>query len=285
MRVVLTKEAIAERIMIIRDKQVIVEHDLAEIYGVSVKRFKEQVRRNLERFPERFRFQLTEIEMDKLAANCGRFQNLKHSAINPYVFTEQGIGMLSAVLRSETAIAVSIDIMDAFVEMRRFIATFGGIMQRMDRLEYKQVETDKKFEHVFLALEERTELPKQGVFFDGQIFDAYVLAATMIESAKKSIVLIDNYVDESVLLLLSKRKPAVSATIYTIVNRLFSLDLKKYNLQYPPVTVHPFNRSHDRFLIIDDVVYHIESSLKDLGKKWFAFSRMEMGAQKIISEL
>jgi len=284
-QIVLTKEIILERIMMVRDKQVILERDLASMYGVTVKRMNEQVKRNIERFPERFRFQLTEKEKDKLVANCDRFKTLRHSTVKPFAFSEQGVAMLSTVLHSDTAIQVSIDIMDAFVEMRRFIASYGGIMQRMESLERKQVETETKFEQVFLALEEHTTVPKQGIIFDSQIFDAYVLAANMIESAERSIILIDNYVDETVLLLLSKRKPGVSATIYTTVSPVLTQDLRKHNLQYPAITVISFSRSHDRFLILDDVVYHIGASLKDLGKKWFAFSRMEMDAKRILSAL
>jgi len=286
---VFSKKDIAEKIMVIREKHIIIEGDLADIYGVTVKRMNEQVRRNIERFPERFRFQLTDIEKEKVVANCDHLSSLRFSYVNPYAYSEQGVAMLSTVLRSETAIGVSIDIMDAFVEMRKFISTFGGIMQRMEGIERKQLEmqleTDTKFEQVFSALEEHTAVPKQGIFFDGQIFDAYVLASNMIESAEKSIVLIDNYVDEQVLLLLSKRKAGVSATIYTLVNRVLIQDVQRHNMQYPAITVKQFNRSHDRFLIVDDVVYHIGASLKDLGKKWFGFSRMAMEADKILSEL
>jgi predicted XRE-type DNA-binding protein len=165
--------------------------------------------------------------------------------------------------------------------LRDYLLRGYAVSQRIDRIERKLKEHEGKFDLML-----KTALPpKEGIFYDGKIFDAYVFASELIKSAKKTIVLIDNYVDESVLLLLSKRKPEVSATIHTVAGSVFALDLKKHNLQYPPVTVHPFNRSHDRFLIIDGVVYHIGASLKDLGKKWFAFSRMETGSDRILGEL
>ena len=212
---------VESRIMAIRGKQIMIDRDLAELYGVETKRLNEAVKRNIERFPERFRFQLTKEEMAELVANCDRFNSLKHSTVRSYAFTEQGVAMLSTVLRSETAIRVSIRIMDAFVAMRRFMVTNAEVFQRLSTM--------------------------------------------------------DNYVDETVLTLLDKRDNNVSAIIYTQqISRQFQLDIDRHNAQYAPIDVETFRLSHDRFLCIDDDVYHIGASIKDLGKKWFGFSKMEI---------
>jgi len=266
---------IGQLIMTIRDTQVMVDRDLALLYGVETKRLNEQVRRNLERFPERFRFQLTKEEFNELVANCDRFKTLKHSSSAPYVFTEQGISMLSTVLRSQTAIDVSIRIMDAFVAMRHFLANNAQIFQRLANIEYHQIETDRRIDEVFKRLDANTQ-PQQGIFYDGQVFDAYQFFCDLVRKAKKSIVLIDNYVDDTVLTLLDKRGNGVSATIYTQhISQQFQLDINRHNSQYPAINVEHFNRAHDRFLLIDDEVYHIGASIKDLGKKWFAFTLMQ----------
>ena len=184
--------------------------------------------------------------------------------------------MLSSVLHSEEAVEISIKIMNAFVAMRHFLLSNAQVFQRLDRIEYKQLETDHKIEQVFDKLEERSVIPKQNIFFDGQIFDAYQFVSSLIKSAKTEIVLIDNYVDESVLTMLDKRDTSVKATIYTKqISAQFQLDINRHNAQYAPIDIQAFNKAHDRFLIIDDKVYHIGASLKDLGKKWFAFSLMQ----------
>jgi hypothetical protein len=203
------------------------------------------------------------------------------------VFTEQGVSMLSAVLRSETAIKVSIQIMDAFVGMRKFIANNAAIFQRLDKIEQKQLVTDTRLDKVFEALEAGEIKPRQGIFFDGQIFDAYVFVADLIKSARQSIVLLDNYVDESVLLLLAKRNENVRATIYTKnISKQLKLDLKKHNQQYPAIEIKAFKHTHDRFMILDNRnIYHIGASLKDLGKKWFAFSKMDKMSLELIGRL
>jgi hypothetical protein len=262
------------------------DRDLSELYQVPTKRLNEQVKRNIERFPEQFRLQLTQDEKNELVANCDRFENLKHSTSLPYAFTEQGVAMLSAVLRSDTAVKVSIQIMQAFVAMRRFIATNAEVFQRLVRVERKQLETDNKFEQLFDAIESKEIRPKQGVFFDGQVFDAYSFVADLIRTARKSIVLIDNYVDDSVLTLLSKRPAGVLCTIYTkTISKQLSLDLKKHNQQYSPINLETFPDAHDRFVIIDgNDIYHIGASLKDLGKKWFAFSKMDLGAVEMLGK-
>ncbi len=195
--------------------------------------------------------------------------------------------MLSAVLRSDTAVQVSIKIIDAFVGMRKFITANAGIFHRLDKVEQKQVETDHKFEQIFKALEDKSIKPKQGIFYDGQVFDAYVFVADLIKTAKKSIILIDNYVDETVLQLFTKRNKNVTVKIYTKnISKALKQDLEKHNAQYPKIEIEKFDKAHDRFLIIDETtVYHIGASLKDLGKKWFAFSKMEMDALDMIANL
>lgn len=299
----------------VRDTQVMLDSDLAELYGVPAKRLNEQVKRNVERFPAEFRFQLTKEEHENLRSQIAtssdggdlRFQNGtsslrsqnatletdqrgRHRKYLPYVFTEQGVAMLSAVLRSETAVQVSIQIMQAFVGMRRFLIANGGLIQRVDSLEKRQmaqeIQTDDRFEKVFKALESGNEAPAQGVFFNGQIFDAYRFVNDLLRQAKKTIVLIDNYVDDTVLEQLAKRRKGVTATIFTkAISKQLALDLKKHNEQYSPITIHKLADSHDRFLMIDEVVYHIGASLKDLGKKWFAFSKMDQSGLKVIEQI
>ena len=274
-------------IFTIRGIQTMIDRDLAELYGVEVKRLNEQVKRNIGRFPAEFRFQLDNTEKEELVANCDRFENLKHSSVNPYAFTEQGVAMLSAVLRSETAVKVSIQIMQAFVQMKKFISVNAGIFQRLDKVERKQIETDQKFEQIFKALEDKSIKPKQGIFYDGQVFDAYVFVSDLIKSAQKSILLIDNYINESVLQLFTKRKKNVSVRIYTKnITKILKQDLEKHNTQHPKIKIEKFTKAHDRFLIIDETtVYHFGASLKDLGKKWFAFSKMNMEAMEMIANL
>ena len=266
---------IGQLIMTIRDTQVMVDRDLALLYGVDTKVLNQAVKRNISRFPERFRFQLSDVEKDELVTNCDRFKTLKHSSSAPYVFTEQGISMLSTVLRSQTAIDVSIRIMDAFVAMRHFLANNAQVFQRLANIEYHQIETDRRIDEVFKRLDANTQ-PQQGIFYDGQVFDAYQFVSDLVRKAKSSIVLIDNYVDDTVLTLLDKRAGNVTATIYTQhISQQFQLDINRHNTQYPSINVEHFNRAHDRFLLIDDEVYHIGASIKDLGKKWFAFTLMQ----------
>ena len=277
-------DKIESLIKVIRGQQVMLDRDLATLYGVEVKRLNEQVKRNIKRFPKDFMFQLTKEECLRsqfATLNEGRGQHLKYM---PYVFTENGVAMLSSVLRSDTAIEVNIRIMRAFTSMRHFLQNNAEVFQRLSTLEYHQLEmqqhfqeSDKRIEEVFRRLDEGNAKPKQGVFYNGQIYDAYNFVSDLIKSAKKRIILIDNYVDETVLTLLDKREDGVSAFIYTQqINRQFQLDIDRHNAQYPPINVETFRLSHDRFLCIDDDVYHIGASIKDLGKKWFGFSRMEI---------
>lgn len=260
----------------IRGQQVMLDRDLAMLYGVPTGRMNEQVKRNIARFPESFRFQLTECERDEVIAFCDNLKNIKYNPSLPYVFTEPGIAQLSSVLHSTTAIEVSVRIMKAFVAMRKFLMHNSSVFQRIESLERHQIETDHRIEEVFQRLEAGQQ-PQQGIFFDGQIFDAYHFVSNLVREAKSSIVLFDNYIDDTVLTLLDKREPNVSATIYTrIITPKLALDLQRHNVQYDPVNILEVNKIHDRFLCIDDVVYHIGASLKDLGKKWFAFSKMQI---------
>ena len=277
-------------ILEVRGQQVMLDHDLASLYDVETKALNQAVKRNIERFPSNFRFQLSEEETNELVTNCDRFEKLKHSSSLPFVFTEQGVAMLSAVLRSPTAIRVSIQIMEAFVAMRRFLASNTSLFQRVETLEHNQLllfnhqsESDRRLGEVFQQLNNPRLTPKEGIFYDGQIFDAYAFASDLIRSARKRIILIDNYIDESVLMMLAKREEGVTADIVTRrVTEALTLDLERHNRQYSPVDVRECDRYHDRFLIIDDTVYHLGASLKDLGKKLFAFSRMEVRAEEIM---
>ena len=283
----LSTHHIEQYIFDLRGIQVMVDRDLAMLYGVPTGRLNEQVSRNRERFPDSFMFQLTTGEKNELLANCDRLNGLKHSSTCPYAFTEQGVAMLSAVLHSKTAVEVSIQIMQTFVGIRKFISSHAGLFQRLEKIEKKQLETDQKFERLFGALEDKTLIPSQGIFYDREIFDAYFLVIKLIKTAKTSIVLIDNYIDETVLLMLSKRPKGVEAIIYTSkITKTLQNDLKKHNSQYAPVTVKIFRKAHDRFLVIDTkTVYHIGASLKDAGKKWFAFSEINLDANEMITRI
>jgi hypothetical protein len=256
-------DEIQNRIYTIRGIQVMLDSDLAELYGVETKVLNQAVKRNNERFPVEFMFRIDSIEYDRLRSqnvtlkqDSLRSQNVtidsargKHRKYLPFAFTEQGVAMLSAVLRSERAIKMSIQIITAFVAMRRFILSNEQIFQRLDILEIKQLETDTKVEKVLNALESKEVQPKQGIFFNGQIFDAYQLISDLIRTAEKSIILIDNYIDDTVLTLFSKRKQGVTLTILTrTVSKQLKLDVKKFNEQFPQAEVKEFGNSHDRFL-------------------------------------
>ena len=278
-------------IRVIRGQQVMLDRDLAELYGVETRRLNEQVKRNIERFPEDFMFQLTKEEFENWKSQFATSNSIVMGARKrPYAFTEQGVAMLSGVLKSPTAVEANIRIMRAFVSMRHFMVNNVAFFQRLETIEFNQLESNKvqakilahqevqdhRIDEIFRRLDEGMYKPKQGIFFDNQIYDAYSFVSELVKSAKQRIILIDNYVDESVLTLLDKRGENVSATIYTqLVSRQLRLDVDRHNSQYPPIEVDVFRRSHDRFLCIDDTVYHVGASIKDLGKKWFAFSKME----------
>ncbi|MCC9074050.1 ORF6N domain-containing protein [Flavobacterium sp. F-65] len=272
----------------IRGKQVMLDSDLAALYQVETKNLNKAVKRNIKRFPVSFCFQLTEEEVENLRFQIGTSSlNYGGRRYLPYVFTEQGVAMASAILRSDIAVKMSVEIMEAFVEMRRMLISNASLFHRLDNIELKQLEADQKFEEIFKALESDKLHSEKGIFYDGQVFDAYAFVSDIIRRAKSSIILLDNYVDDTVLTLLGKRKTNVTATILTksFSNQL-RLDLQRYNSQYPPVTIEVFSDAHDRFLIIDNAeLYHIGASLKDLGKKWFAFSRMDIEVGRMLQIL
>lgn len=272
-------------IYVFRGKQVILDRDIAMLYGVETGQLNRQVKRNIERFPIDFMFQLSKEEMEILKCHFG-ISSWGGNRYLPYAFTENGIAMLSSVLRSPTAIEANIRIMRAFTSMRHFFANNAQIFQRLSTIEYHQIETDKRIDEVFKRIDAQTP-PQQGIFFDGQVFDAYRFVSDLIKKAKQSIVLIDNYVDDSVLSLLDKRESNVSAKIYTQnISPQLQLDINKHNSQYPVIEVNQFNKAHDRFLLIDDEIYHIGASVKDLGKKWFAFTLMrDITAKELIKKI
>ena len=283
----LSADNIKSKIYTIRNMQVMLDKDLAELYSVKAIRLREQVKRNSKRFPSDFMFQSTNEEVNSLVSQ-NAIPSKKHlGGYLPYAFTEQGVAMLSGVLKSDTAVRISIQIMSAFVAMRRFLSSNAQIFQRLDVVERKQTEHDRNFEEIFDAIQSRDIKPEKGIFFDGQIFDAYRFISDIIRTADKSIVLIDNYIDDSVLTLFSKRNKDVQVTIFTKeISKQILLDLAKYNSQYPPIELKEFKQSHDRFLIIDNKeMYHFGASLKDLGKKWFAFSKFDKEAFNLLDRL
>ncbi|MBF0478307.1 MAG: ORF6N domain-containing protein [Candidatus Omnitrophica bacterium] len=288
---VLKPDFIQNKIYTIRGLQVMLDRDLAEFYLVKPVRLREQAKRNIKRFPSDFMFQLTEQEVESMVSQNAIPSKQYLGGSLPYAFTEQGVAAVSAVLTSDRAIEVNIQIMRAFVAMRRFLLVNGQLFHRLDSIEKKQIEfkseSDEKFKRVFDAIEQKEIIPQKGIFFDGQVFDAYKFVSDLIRSAKKSIVIIDNYIDDSVLNVLAKRNKNVAVTIFT--NKIFpqlALDVKKYNAQYPPIEIKEFKNAHDRFLILDNKdVYHIGASLKDLGKKWFAFSKFEKKAFQLMGRL
>jgi hypothetical protein len=268
---------IQHKIFSIRGVQVMLDSDLANLYQTETKFINRAVKRNPLRFPEAFMFQLSEKEWTDLKYQFGTSREHGGRRTLPFVFTEQGVSMLSAVLNTDIAIEVSIQIMQAFVTMRNFLLNNASVFQRLDQVELKQLKTDEKLEQIFKALELGKPEPNQGIFFDGQIFDAYVFFSDIIRKAQKEIILIDNYIDETTLVHLSKKAKNVKVVLYTkTINKTLTLDIKKANEQYCDFEVQSFSKSHDRFLIIDsNTVYHIGASLKDLGRKWFAFTKME----------
>ena len=308
----LQTENIESRIFVIRNQQVMIDRDLALLYGVETRVINQAVKRNFNRFPERFMFQLTKEEQEQffslksqtvilnedvnslksqiVTLDDSKSQNAtsnlrgKHSKYLSYAFTEQGVAMLSSVLRSETAVQVSIRIMDAFVAMRRFLQNnaqifveLGSIKQHLIESDLHHKENDQKIERLFTLMDRYKIEEKQGIFFQGQIFDAYAKFESFIQQAKKEIILIDQYVDLSVLERLSKKRKGVNVSIYTKAQTpLTAQDIQQFNAQYPTLSVYHTSKMHDRFLIIDhNTIYHIGASLKDLGKKCFAFEILE----------
>lgn len=284
---IIKQNDIENLIFTIRGVQVMIDRDLAKLYQTETRTLKQAVKRNAERFPHDFMFELTESDVDRMVSQFVIPSKSYFGGAKPFAFTEQGVAMLSSVIRTPVAIDISLQIIRAFVEMRKMITENTVLYKRLDRVELKQLETDQKFEQVFKALESRNPIPEKGIFFDGQVFDAWTFISDLVRSAKISLVLIDNYVDDTVLKLFTKRNKGVSATIYTkAISKQLATDLQKHNNQYEPIAIKEFSASHDRFLLIDETeLYHIGASLKDLGKKWFAFSKMEIENIQIIEKL
>ena len=281
----ISEVTIKNLIYVVRGQQVMMDSDLAMLYQVETRVLNQAVKRNITRFPEKFRFQLSGTEYDDLKSQfviSSEEDENTHGGRRklPYVFTEQGIAMLSAVLRSETAVQVSIKIMDAFVEMRRFLASNTLMFEKINEMEVKQLafqkNTEEKFDKIFHYISEHEE-SSQKIFFDGQIYDAFSLLVDLVSKAEKKLVLVDNYVDVGTLNILAKKKSDVEVVVYTVRRtRLSEADVNNFNQQYPKLEVKYTGVFHDRFLIIDDTcAYHIGASIKDAGKKCFGISLIE----------
>lgn len=273
-------EDIKDLIYTIRGKQVMLDSDVASLYHYKTKSLNLAVKRNIDRFPEEFCFQLTEKEFESLRFQIetlkiqnGRGQHRKYL---PYVFTEQGIAMLAGILRSDIAVKVSINIIKAFIEMRKFLLMNGQVFERLTKIEYQLLEHDKKIDEVFNQLDMKENI-KQRIFFDGQIWDSYNLIVNIIKRADSKIVIIDNYIDDSILEMLSKKKKGVEVVILTSNNsNIIKLDVQKFNKEYPTLKIAKTDKFHDRFIVIDGKeLYHCGASLKDLGKKCFAISKID----------
>lgn len=275
----ISNEEIKNLIYTIRGKQVMLDSDVAMLYNYETKKVNQAVKRNIDRFPERFCFQLTEKELEIMWSQIVTTSKLEDNKYRskkylPYVFTEQGIAMLSGILKSEIAVQISIKIMDAFVEMRKFISINNSLFEKVINIENKMdkkfIENDKKFNIIFdqLQLEENI---KQRVFFEGQIYDAYSVIIDIIKKANKSILIIDNYVDDSILKMLTKKKSSVEVVILTSnKSNIQNIDIQKFNKEYPILKIAKTNKFHDRFIVIDSrEMYHLGASIKDLGKKMF----------------
>lgn len=275
-----TIEEIQGMIYTIRGKQVMLDSDVANLYHYETKKINQAVKRNIERFPEGFCFQLTESELENLRSQfvtsslgTGNYGGRRYL---PYVFTEQGIAMLAPLLKNKIAVQVSINIMNAFVIMRYFLKENGQVFERLTSVEYRLIEHDKKFDIVFDKLQEK-QIENQRIFFDGQIYDAYSLIIDIIKKANNKITIIDNYVDDSILEMLSKKKDNVEVVILTSnKSNIKNIDIQKFNKQYPTLKVAKTDKFHDRFIILDEKeMYHLGASIKDLGKKCFGINKIE----------
>ena len=282
---IINEQTIQNKICTIRGMQVMLDRDLAELYGVETRALKQAVKRNIERFPADFMLEATDEDINFMVSQSV-IPSKKHlGGAKPFMFTEQGVANLSSVLTSPIAIEMNIKIIRAFVAVRKLFIQNIAMFERFERIEQRLSIYDDNFNKLFDAIESKELKPKQGIFYEGQIFDAYAFVSELIKSAKKSIILIDNYVDETVLTMLSKNQE-VQISIYTkTISKQFKLDLEKYNSQYKTLTLKEFDLSHDRFLLIDDEIYHIGASLKDLGKKWFGFSNMHKESFEIIGRI
>ncbi len=284
-KVSIKNEEIKSLIYMIRGKQVMLDSDVAMLYQYETKKINQAVKRNIERFPDRFCFKLTEEELEIMWSQFVTTSKLKSNKYRskrylPYVFTEQGIAMLSGILKSEVAVQVSIKIMDAFVEMRKFININKGLYERIINIENKMdskfYENDKKFEMIFDQLQFEKNV-KQRIFFEGQIYDAYSIVIDIIKKADEKICIIDNYIDDSVLKMLSKKKHGVEVIILTSSkSNIQNIDIQKFNKEYPILKVAKTNKFHDRFIVVDNKeMYHLGASIKDLGKKCFGINKIE----------
>ena len=274
-------ENIKKLIFTIRGRQVMLDRDVAKLYKYETKNVNKAMKRNIERFPEDFCFQITLKELEEMWFQNGTtFEklNLKYRSEKylPYVYTEQGIAMLSGVLKNEIAIQISIKIIRAFIEMRKFLVSNGQIFESLTKMESKLLEHDKKIENI-LEKFDQSENIKQKLFFEGQIWDSYELIINIIKTAQSKILIIDNYIDDSIFKMLQKKKNNVTVVALTSHNsKINKLDVKKFNEQYPVFKLSITNKFHDRFIIIDNKeLYHCGASLKDLGKKCFAISKIE----------
>ena len=286
-KIILSQHDIEKLIVTVRGEQVLIDQDIARIYGVTTGRLNQQAKRNIARFPESFRFQLTKEERDEVIANCDNLRSLKFYPSLPYAYTEQGIGQLSTVVHSKIAIERSIMIMNAFVAMRRFMVQNAGILMRIAHLEKHQIETDQKMDMILDRMDKQSPrlLPEQ-IFATGCVWDAWTYVSDLVRSAKQRIILIDNFVDDRVLSMLDKRAEGVPATIHSRYCEQFQTDLKKHNEQYPTIEfVQLPHKNHDRFLIIDDKVYFMGASLKDIGAGLCAITEMKTSPETILDML
>ena len=277
--IIASNKDIKDLIYTIRGKQVMLDSDVAMLFEYETKDLNRNVKNNIERFPEYYCFQLTEEEYQSLRCKnftlnkSGRGQHRKYM---PYAFTEHGITMLAGLLKSPIAVSISIKIVDAFIEMRRFILSNAPMLDRLTNIEYKLLEYDKNFDVIFNELQKEEEF-KQKIFFEGQIYDAYSLIIDIIKKAKKKIVIIDNYIDDSIFKMLIKKNKNVEVVILTSEkSNISKLDIQKFNKEYPVLKVAKSNKFHDRFIIIDGIeLYHCGASIKDLGKKCFGINKIE----------
>jgi hypothetical protein len=283
----LSQYDIEKLIVTVRGEQVLIDQDIARLYGVTTSRLNQQAKRNIERFPESFRFQLTKEERDEVVANCDNLRSLKFYPSLPYAYTEQGIGQLSTVVHSKIAIKRSIMIMNAFVAMRRFMAQNAGLLMRIAHLERHQIETDEKIDKILDRMDKQSPklLPEQ-IFATGCVWDAWSYVSDLVRSAKQRIVLVDNFVDDRVLSLLDKRTDGVEATIHSRYYEPFLVDLKKHNAQYREIEfVQLSQKNHDRFLIVDDDVFLLGASVKDMGAGMCAVTKMQVSPELILGLL
>ena len=278
---IVNSEEIKNLIYTIRGKQVMLDSDVAMLYHYETKNVNKAMKRNIERFPEDFCFQLTNDEFKNLRFQFGTLnKKVNNGKVTrkylPYVYTEQGISMLAGVLKNDIAIQVSISIIRAFIEMRKFISSNSQIFERLTNVEYKLLEHDKKFDEIFDSLLKKEEF-KQKIFFGGQIYDAYSLVIDIIKRAKNKIIIIDNYIDDSILKILVKKNKNVEVVILTSKkSNISKLDIQQFNKEYPILRVAKTDKFHDRFIIIDNKeLYHCGASIKDLGKKCFGINRID----------